>query len=195
MELTYKTICGITASIIGTGCFIPYIRDIYKGKTQPHLYTWLIWTLLQVTGVTAMFYNGAGIGILALATGSVLCAYTCILSIKHGTKNITLFDTICLVGAIGSIVVYIVMKDPLISIILISAIDFVGFLPTLRKAYAEPYSETVSMFAFFAFSGIFTMLALSSYTIVTALYPITLMVINVIATAVILFRRKQHPVK
>ncbi|HWY98863.1 MAG TPA: hypothetical protein VNY36_07255, partial [Bacteroidia bacterium] len=74
MDIDYKTVCGIIASLIGTGCFIPYIKDIYKKKTKPHIYTWLIWTILQVTGVIAMLKNGAGIGVLALGTGSVLCA-------------------------------------------------------------------------------------------------------------------------
>ncbi|HTB07506.1 MAG TPA: hypothetical protein VK806_11190 [Bacteroidia bacterium] len=191
MEL--KTAFGITASVIGSACFIPYILDIYKKKTRPHIYTWLIWTILQVTGVVAMYNSGAGIGILALATGSVLCAYTCILSIKFGTKNITTFDTFCLIGALISIAVYIFLKQPLLSIILISAIDFVGFLPTLRKAYIEPYSETLAMFAFFALSGTFTMLALHDYSFTTILYPLTLIGINIIATLVIWMRRRGLP--
>jgi hypothetical protein len=191
MNIDYKTLSGITASVIGSACFIPYIRDIFKKKTRPHIYSWLIWTILQVTGVIAMFKNGAGIGVLALATGAVLCGYTSILCIKHGTKNITTFDTLCLVGALASIGVYIYMKDPLPSIILISVIDFVGFLPTLRKAYSEPYSETISMFAFFSVSGLFTMLALNSYTMVTVIYPLTLIAINIIATVVLWTRRKK----
>ncbi|MGP8214867.1 MAG: hypothetical protein ACLQQ4_04825 [Bacteroidia bacterium] len=190
MDITYKTACGIIASVIGTGSFVPYIKDIYKKKTRPHIYSWLIWTILQVTGVIAMYANGAGIGILALATGAILCGYTCVLCIKYGTKNITSFDTICLIGALGSIAVYIFMKNPLLSIILISAIDFVGFLPTLRKSYIEPYSETITMYAFFSLSGVFTMLALSSYSVITALYPITLIIINIIATVVLYIRRK-----
>jgi hypothetical protein len=185
-----KTVYGIIASVIGTGCFVPYIRDIFKKKTRPHIYTWLIWTILQVTGVIAMYNSGAGIGILALATGSVLCAYVCILSVKHGTKNITTFDTVCLIGALVSIAVYVFLKQPLLSIILISAIDFIGFLPTLRKAYIEPYSETLVMFAFFALSGTFTMLALHDYSFTTILYPLTLIGINIIATLVIWIRRK-----
>jgi len=193
MNIDFKTVCGITASLIGTGCFVPYIRDIFKKKTTPHIYTWIIWTILQVTGVVAMFKNGAGIGVLALATGSVLCAYTAILCLKYGTKNINSFDLFCLLGALASIVVYILMKDPLLSIFLISAIDFVGFLPTLRKSYLEPYSETITMFAFFSISGLFTMLALKEYTIVTSLYPLTLIGINIIATVVLYIRRKQSP--
>ncbi len=25
--------------------FVPYFRDIFRRKTQPHAYTWLIWSI------------------------------------------------------------------------------------------------------------------------------------------------------
>jgi len=191
MEL--KTVFAIIATIIGVGCFIPYIVDTFKKKTQPHIYTWLIWTLLQATGVIAMYKGGAGIGVLALTIGTFFCGFTCVISIKYGTKNISTFDTICLIGALASMCIYFFMHQPLLSVILISAIDFMGFLPTLRKAYYEPYTETLSMFAFFMISGIFSVLALSTYTVITAFYPLTLVFINVIATVVIWARRRTGP--
>jgi len=190
MSIDFKTVCGVIAAIIGSACFVPYIRDIYKKITTPHMYTWLIWTILQGTVVIAMFSNNAGSGVYSLATGTLLCAFTCILSIKNGTKNITTFDTICLIGALVAIAVYIFLKDTLLSIILMSIIDFVGFLPTLRKMYIEPHSETLAMYGLFAFSGTFTLLALSEYSLITVLYPVTLMAINIIATCVIWWRRK-----
>jgi len=187
MEL--KTTFAIVATIIGVPSFIPYILDTFKRKTQPHVYTWLIWTILQATGVIAMYNNGAGIGILALAIGTFFCAFICIISFKYGTKNITPFDTMCLVGALISIGVYVFLHQPLLSVILVSAIDFMGFLPTLRKSWAEPHTETVSMYAFFLVSGLFSILALKDYSAITLLYPLTLIAINSISTVVIIIRR------
>src|SRR6185312_15073157 len=126
MELNYKTICGVVSALFNIACFIPYLLDIFKRSTKPHIYTWLIWTILQITGTIAMFNNGGGMGTLSLAIGSVFCAYVCLLSIKYGTKNITTFDTVCLIGALGATAIYFFQKDALLSIILISAIDFTG---------------------------------------------------------------------
>lgn len=184
-----KTFFAIIATVIGVASFLPYIRDTFRKKTQPHLYTWLIWTILQVTGVIAMYNSGAGIGILALTIGAFFCGFICIISVKYGTKNITTFDTLCLVGALISIAVYVFLHQPLLSVILISVIDFVGFLPALRKTYFEPHSETVSLYAFFVVSGTFTVLALPTYNLITTFYPATLILINTIATVVILARR------
>src|SRR5579872_3686300 len=116
MEL--KTIFAIIATVIGVASFAPYIIDTFNRKTQPHLYTWLIWTILQVTGVIAMYNSGAGIGILALSIGAFFCGAICVLAIKYGTKNITKFDTACLIGALASIVAYVFLHQPLFSVIL-----------------------------------------------------------------------------
>src|SRR5580692_12753970 len=116
--ITYKTVCGVIATLISMASYIPYLRDLFARKTQPHTYTWLIWTILQITGTVAMFSTGAGIEAMALAVGSVFCIFIFILSLKYGTKNITVFDTICLIGALAAIGVYLFLHNPILSVIL-----------------------------------------------------------------------------
>lgn len=188
---TIKTICGIIATIVSIISFFPYLRNIFRRKTQPHSYTWLIWTILQVTGVVAMFNNHAGIGTLALAVGAVFCGYIFILSLKYGTKNITLFDTCCLVGALAAIVVYIFLHNPVLSVILITVTDFVGFLPTLRKAFAEPYTETISLYLLGVIWSAFNIVAISTYSITTTLYPSCILFANAVCCCVLWGRRKR----
>jgi hypothetical protein len=190
--ITYKTVCGVIATLISMASYIPYLRDLFARKTQPHTYTWLIWTILQITGTVAMFSTGAGIGAMALAVGSVFCIFIFILSLKYGTKNITVFDTICLIGALAAIGVYLFLHNPILSVILISLIDFVGFLPTLRKAYAEPYSETLSMFALGVVWSGFNLIAISTYSISTTLYPACIMFANGLCAALLWIRRKSQ---
>lgn len=187
---TIKTTCGIIATVVSVISFFPYLKDISKKKTQPHSYTWLIWTILQVTGVVAMFNNGAGIGTLALTVGAFFCGYIFILSLKYGTKNITPFDTICLIGALAAIAVYVFLHDPVLSVILITITDFVGFLPTLRKAYAEPYSETLSLYLFGVIWSSFNIVAILTYSVTTTLYPACILVANAICCFVLWMRRK-----
>jgi hypothetical protein len=187
---TLKTTCGIIATLIGIASFYPYLRDVFRHKTEPHTYTWLIWTILQVTGVLAMYHSGAGIGVMTLTAGAFFCAYIFILSLKYGTKNITVFDTICLIGALAAIGVYVFMHNATLSVILITIIDFVGFLPTMRKAYAEPYSETLAMYALFTVSSAFNMVAISIYSITTTLYPGSIMFTNALCCIILWARRK-----
>jgi len=189
--MSIKTICGIIATIISLISFFPYARDILRKKTQPHSYTWLIWTLLQITGVIVMFNTGAGIGALALAVGVFVCGYIFILSLKYGTKNITTFDTVCLIGALAAIGVYAFLHDPVLCVVLLTITDFVGFLPTLRKAYVEPYSETLSLFLLGVVWSTLNMVAIGTYSITTTLYPACILVANALFVSVVWIRRKQ----
>ncbi len=180
---------AILATTIALANKIPYIADIYRLKTTPHSYSWLIWTLLQGTGALVMLSGGAGFGVASLLAGTVLCAFIFLLSLRYGTKNITTFDTICFIGALIATGVWFFLHDAFLSILLISAIDFIAFLPTFRKAYEEPYSETPIMYLFAGIGEGFALLALTNITFTTSFYLITLVITNPLCAGIIWFRR------
>ena len=190
--ITIKIFFGLVAGIVGALCFIPYFRDIFLYKTKPHIYTWLIWSLLQGTSVFIMLYGGAGIGILPFLIGTILCGSIFFLSFKYGTKNITLIDTICLIGALVALILYIFLHDPVASIILVALIDFIGFIPTFRKSYFEPKTETASTYLVSAISSVLAISALLNYSLITMLYPITLILTDMTCWFIIVLRRKKY---
>jgi hypothetical protein len=188
--MNIKIIFAILSSITAVACFIPYIRDIFKGKTKPHIYSWFIWTVLQTIGAISMFSIGAGWGIASISIGAVLCSFIFILSFKYGTHNIKTFDAVCLIGALIAIVFYFFLHSPIISILIITLIDFVGFLPTMRKAYEEPETETLSTYILSSFSSILALFAFSIFTFSNSVYIISLIITNSICAGIILFSRK-----
>ena len=121
-----------------------------------------------------MLSSGAGIGVASLSIGAVLCAFVFFLSLWYGTKNVRLFDTVCLGGALIAISSYFFLHDALLSIIVVSVTDLVGFLPTLRKAYEEPHTETALTYVLSSLSSVFAILALSTITVTTSLYLFSL---------------------
>lgn len=60
--MDFKLIFGILSIVVAIVCFLPYFNDIFKRKTEPHMYSWLIWTILQGVGVAAQLKDGAGYG-------------------------------------------------------------------------------------------------------------------------------------
>ena len=175
--------------ILAILCFIPYLKDIFRRKTKPHIYSWLVWSILQFVGVLAIIIGGGSWGALSLGAGLFFCIFIFFVSIRYGTKNITRFDTLCLVASLIAIIIWVLQKDATISICLITLIDFVGFLPTIRKSYADPASETASLFFLSSIANIFSILALTNYTISTTLYVASLIVTNM-ACATIIFARR-----
>ncbi len=185
-----KLAFGILSTVIAIACFLPYIRDILRGTTQPHMYSWLVWSLLQTVGVVAAFQAGAGYGSWALGVGTFFCIAIFLLSFKYGTKNISRLDALCLVGALAALGIYFVLDDALLAIITVAAVDFIGFIPTMRKAYEEPFTETPSTFGLSALSNVFSIIATQQYSVVSILYVASLFFTNLFCFAIIISRRR-----
>ena len=185
-----KTSFALISLVIGLFSIIPYLRDIFMNKTHPHMYSWLIWSILQTMGVVIMIIGGAHYGALGLGAGALVIIFVFILSIPYGTKDITTFDTLCLIGALLTIPVWLVTKDAVVSIILISVIDAIGFLPTYRKSYVDPYSETLIMWVLNIIMYTASIGALEVYSVGTTLYLGTLIATNSVCVAIIVVRRR-----
>lgn len=190
VTMDVKLFFGLFSSIIAVICFVPYLIDIFKKKTEPHMYSWLIWTILQTIAVMAQLKDGAGYGAWALLVGVFFCFAIFLLSFKYGTKNISKFDIFCLIASLFAILIYVNIENLVWAIIVVSMIDLVGFLPTFRKGYEEPFSETPSTFVLSAIANFLSILALQNYSLTTVLYIITLFVANSSFATMIFLRKK-----
>ncbi len=62
--LDFKPILAIFTVILTFVGYVPYIRDILKGKTKPHVYSWFVWTLTSAITYGLQIEGGAGVGCL-----------------------------------------------------------------------------------------------------------------------------------
>jgi len=189
--MSLKFIFAIISSLISIFCLIPYIIDTINGKTKPHSYSWLIWSILQTVGLISMLSAGAGIGILSLCIGAFFCIFIFILSLYYGTHNIKLFDKICLAGALVAVIIYFFIHDATLAIIVVVITDFIGFLPTIRKSYEEPKTETPITYILSAVAAVFAIAALSVFNFTTSIYLISLVISDGICGFIILYRRNR----
>jgi len=184
-----KLIFGVIAFVLTIIGIIPYIVNIIKKKTTAHIYSWLIWGILQLVVVVAQIKNGAGYGSMSGTAGVFICFLIVFLSLKNGFKNIKKFDTFCLFMSVIAIFIYVRLNNPLLAVIVATITNFMGFLPTLRKAYKDPKSETAATFLIGAVATLLSLLAIQNYTILTTLYLINILLTNSLLTAVILLRK------
>lgn len=188
--MDFKLLFGVASTALACVCFFPYLRDIVKRKTEPHMYSWLVWTVLQVVGVAAQLKDGAGYGAWALGVGALFCFAIFLLSFKYGTNNISRFDLFCLVAALSSIAVYFLLANPVWATIMVAITDFVGFLPTFRKGFEEPFTETASTFLMSGTANALSLFALQHYSLTTVLYIGSLFFTNFSFATMILLRRR-----
>lgn len=187
----YKTLLSILGSAVGIIGFIPYYRDIFRGTTKPHVFTWFVWGLLNVIGFFAQVAAGAGVGAWVTAVVALACLGIAALALKRGEKNITWLDWAMFGGAILGIVLWQITENPLSAVIIVSVTDILAFVPTYRKAYGKPHEETMSQFVFAVFRGIFEILALESLNLTTWLYPAIVVIEDLLFVVLLAVRRRK----
>jgi len=186
-----KASLGILATLIALYSYMPYFRDIFRGKTKPHAFSWLVWFLLTAIGFVAQVQDSAGAGAWVTGFTAFIAFFIFLAALNRGEKNITKSDWACLIGAIAAIPVWLVTDTPLYSVILITLIDALGFAPTFRKAFHKPTEETAITYTLSAVKFVVAIAALDNLSVVTALYPASLVVMNGLFVVMLMMRRKQ----
>lgn len=189
MEIYLKVTLGLLAAGFATISSIIYIRDIFRGNTKPHLYTWIVWLISTVLVFFGQWTSGGGAGSWATAVSGIFTLYIFFLAFRYGTTDITRFDKICLALALISIVPWLFAKNLLLSVILATVTDVIGFLPTMRKTWHAPKSESLGSMYFDAMKHGLSALSLQSYSLATYLFPVAVLITKLAIIAEIIFRR------
>ena len=191
--IDYKFIAALISTIGSFLLFFPYIINIFKNKTKPHVYTWFIWVVTQGTATVAMIRGGAGIGALGFGVGTVMVFVVFLLALRNGTKNITIIDTAMFLLAAVGVVVWWLSRDPLLAVIMATGTDLLGYGPSLRKSFYAPWSETVVTWVGFVVANGFAVAALREYNTLTLTYILCITTANAVIAALCLWRRRSIP--
>ncbi|MEM9469088.1 MAG: hypothetical protein AAF988_02900 [Pseudomonadota bacterium] len=187
MEKEIFTAIGLVFTFVG---YIAYIYSIFRGNTRPHPFSWFIWGLLTAIGFFAQVSDNAGPG--AWITG-VSAAFTLFIAligyIKRSDIVITRADTITFFAALSSIPLWLLTNTPLYSVILITIIDAIAFYPTFAKTWHRPDQELPFQTIMAGSKFVLSLFALNNYTVITVLYPLSLVIMN-FAFLILLYGRR-----
>jgi hypothetical protein len=187
----YKDLLGYLATAIALAGYIPYFRDIFRNKTKPHAFSWLVWAVLTGIAFAAQVVGGGGAGAWVTGFSAFVCFTVFLLALKKGQKTFSRFDWISLLSAFGALLLWVLTNNPVLSVLLVTAIDAIGFLPTFRKGYHNPFEETVSTFLLSSVKWVFAIFALNTFSILTWFYPASLILMNGLFVVLLLVRRKR----
>jgi uncharacterized protein with PQ loop repeat len=141
--MDYKTVISIIAVILTFVGYIPYLKDTFSGKTTPHIYTWFIWGFVTAIAYGLQVSAGAGVGSWVTLAVVIISAIIFLSGLKNGKKDIKTINTVFLILSFVALILWLIAKQPIMSVILVSTIDLLGFVPTIRKSWNKPYSETL----------------------------------------------------
>ena len=167
-----------------------YSITILKGKTKPHAFSWLLWAVVMGTVCVAQFLNNAGAGSWQTGVSALMCLAIGILALFYGERKGTLTDWIAIGLAVSAIPIWLITKNAMLSVVLLTIIDGLGFYPTFRKGYVLPHEENVwrPFRATLSFAAAF--LAIEHYSFTTALYPASMILIEFCLGVMLVARRR-----
>lgn len=191
MEFDTKQLLGIIAGIIALLAYVVYVVSILRGKSKPNRATWWIWAFMGL--VLALSYKFSG------ADNTVWVPYMeffgpltiAILSIKYGEGGLSdKTDLFCLFGAIASVVLWIVFDNPVVALVTNLAIDSFAIIPTIKKSYLRPEGEDFWAWFGTGVADSLNMFAVEKFTFAILLYPIYMLVSDLIIIFILLLRKK-----
>lgn len=190
MKETFAIVAALLA-IVGN---VPYVIDVLKGRVKPHAYTWFVWSLVSLIVFFGQVQAGAGIGALPTFASEVFTLIIFVLSLKFGFKGASRTDLYFLIAALLSFIPWLLTKDPTLSVIMAVGIDFIAFMPTLRKTWKHPETETPILYGSNVLRHILALFSLQAYNIATTLHSISMITLNTLMTVFILrkVRRKKR---
>lgn len=159
-----------------------YIRDTLRGVTAPNRVTWSLW---GVEGVLAFFVEiQQHVGLAALMTlmlGLVPCAVV-LASFRNpnGVWRLGPFDAVCGAVSVGGLVFWALINQPTVALVSFVVADQMAALPTIRKSWLAPSTESPCLFFLGSANCAITVLTLTKLTSAGGLFPGCILVTDLI---------------
>lgn len=174
----HLVLAAISAFLALASC-VPYVRDIFYGTTRPNAVTWFLWLFIQAIAIAAQISGGASWSIIMVIADGLAIVLVFILSITgYGYRSYDRFDIGCGVLGVIAIIAWQLTGTPLIAIILSVVADGFAALPTIRKAYADPWSEHPTGWAFTTVAAVVGIASTTQWDATNLIFPAYLAVVN-----------------
>jgi hypothetical protein len=159
-----------------------YIRDTLRGDTSPNRVTWSLW---GVEGVLAFFVEiQQHVGLASLMTlmlGLVPCAVV-VASFRNRNAvwKLGAFDAICGAVSVAGLVFWAFVNEPTVALVSFVVADQMAALPTVRKSWLAPSTESPRLFFLGSMNCAITVLTLTKLTTAGVLFPGCILVTDLI---------------
>ncbi len=170
---------GVLINLVAT---LWYIKTILYGKTRPNLISWTLWALAPLIATFLQIKAGAGLSFL----GPFMAGFGPLVVIifasikKRGFWKITKFDIICGSLSLFALIFYIITNKLAISISFAILSDALAAIPTIRKSWNFPDTESASAYIGGIINYILSLLIITNWIFSIYSFNVYLIVINLV---------------
>jgi len=169
---------------------IGYIRDTLRGLTAPNRVTWALWGLLGLLAFGVESQQNVGLARwMTLALGAVpILVLAASFRDRNAVWRLGAFDLVCGVISLAGIISWALVHEATVALVAFISADQVAALPTFRKSWLAPESETHWVFFLGCANCVITVLTLKVFTTAGVLYPGIIAVSDLLLALVIATR-------
>jgi hypothetical protein len=168
--------------------FASYLRDTLRGKTQPNRVSWSLWAAAPLIAFAAEQAQRTSLKVslltLALGAGPALilaASFACPRACWAPTR----LDLACAAVALSALIGWAVTRQGAVAIALAITADAVAAVPTIRKAWAQPESESIGTYAASGAGSAITLLTVSRWRFASFAFPLYVTIVCGAITALI----------
>jgi uncharacterized membrane protein len=161
---------AIAVSLVGMS---GYVRDTLRGVTSPNRVTWGLWAVEGVLAFVVEVQQHVGLAAYMTLAMGVVPFVVVIASFRnpHRVWKIGTFDVVCGAVSVLGLVFWGFINEPTLALIFFVAADSMAALPTLRKSWLAPSTESARAFFLGFVNCAITLMTLQHFTTAGALFP------------------------
>ncbi len=188
--IEYLVFFGFALSVYGIAV---YIKDTLIGKTKPNRITWLMWSIAPLIAAAAAISKGVTFAVVPVFMSGFgpLCVLTASFFNRKAYWKLATFDYLCGFFSVVALVVWVITKEANIAIIFAIASDGFAAIPTLKKSWTNPETETGMPFIMGLISSLTCFTAIRYWIFSEYAFAMYLVIVNILL--IIFIYRKRFP--
>ncbi|HMK62046.1 MAG TPA: hypothetical protein VK386_00385 [Acidimicrobiales bacterium] len=169
-------ILGAAVGAVGTWW---YLRDTLRGVTQPNRVTWALWAAAPLMAFAVEIQAGVGLrSLMTFVAGfGPLVIFAASFFNPKALWRIERVDWVCGALSVLGLVVWLAAHQATFGLVAFIGADALAAVPTLRKSWAAPHTETAAAYVTAALNAGITMLTVNHWTTAVVSFPLYILVI------------------
>lgn len=163
----------IAIGLFGLASYTAGIREMLQNRYAPSTFSRVVWVLLAINNFAGVLASdGSQASLLLVAVLLLGNIAVCTLSFWKGTRTIGLIEYICVALLLLSGLVWIFFSAPLVNLALSLIAYLIGAIPTYKKVWLDPRSESTAFWGFFAIASLLSIFASTNSSLEQIVIPI-----------------------
>ena len=159
-----------------------YVKSMLRGDVKPNQVSWLLWAIAPMIGSAAAVSNGAGLAAVPvfMAGFCPLLIFVASFVVKGAHWKLVKLDYACGLLSILALVFWAVTSDPDVAIVFAILSDALASVPTIKKGWQYPETESAWPYLTGVFGNFTSFLAITAWTFSQYAFPAYLEVMSIL---------------